>query len=76
MIKFIEEKTGSYQDKKWQLEYYEQFKTIGLDEIKPRKLSSANQSSSSKSNDITLKEIAKLQAKNRILTENGDQLDQ
>ena len=27
---FIKEKGGSYQDKKWQLEYFEEYKVIGL----------------------------------------------
>ena len=30
LTKFVLEQGGSYQDKKWQLEYYDEWKVIGL----------------------------------------------
>jgi hypothetical protein len=30
MINYIEEQGGSYQDKKWKIEYYDEWKVIGL----------------------------------------------
>ena len=30
IIQYLEEQGGSYQDKKWQMDYFEEFKVIGL----------------------------------------------
>jgi len=42
LIKFIEEQSGSYQDTKWQFEYFEEFKVIGVGENKKSSSKHAN----------------------------------
>jgi hypothetical protein len=38
LIDFINSEGGSYQDKKWQIEYYNEYKVIGLGDNQQRRV--------------------------------------
>ena len=59
LIQFINEQQGSYIDKKWQLDYYEEFKTVGLGDKPTEKIIDHSQEASTPTKDLSLKEVQK-----------------
>lgn len=71
IVIFLEEQGGSYSDKKWQMDYFEEFKMIGLgDGVETKKKESFKALKRASNKDFTLKEIEKINATNRINQQN------
>lgn len=78
LIDFIVEQQGSYVDKKWQLDFFEEFKMVGFAEATPNskmKDSEAITDVMTRSTDLSLKSFERQKMMNNILKEEEKKIE-